>query len=625
MNADPAAVQPVTVPSGIVTEALYFPADAKQLFGWLHWPAARHRCDLGMVICKPFGYEALCAHRSLRAFAHMAAANGVPALNFDYAGTGDSADIAADHEQLERWCHDVITAVAELRRHGVGRVSLLGFRLGALLALLAARRVPIDALILVSPILSGNAYLRELRTLQAMAARRADAPNSTSEGWRQVLDATDGSLEVGGYRLAAQTLSRLGEIDLDTPGKPPASAVLVIDRVGLPAARGWAQSVSGHGVPVDYLAMPGFVEMMMTPPPFTRTPHAMIGCVREWLLRVASTSAVPAPAPPDVPRGGTPASSSPPSANDGMATEDTPVERPVQFGADGLLFGIITEPYGDAPPRRAVVFVNAGADSHVCIGRLYVALARRWAGSGCVVLRMDLAGLGDSHTRPGRPDNEVYPPAAIDDMRAAVEFMRTRYRVSDVALAGLCSGAYHVLRAAAASVPVSRILMVNPETYFWREGTPLEDIQVSEVVRGPDLYRHRSRSLHHWKKLLTGQVDVRRIVTVAGLRLLLHVQTRARDLLRVVHVRLPNDLGWELLQLAKRGVDITFVFAGGEPGLELLRMQGGRDLDRLGERCRIHTIESADHTFSRSASRAVLEQVLSEALLTQRGVRVAAP
>jgi hypothetical protein len=124
--------------------------------------------------------------------------------------------------------------------------------------------------------------------------------------------------------------------------------------------------------------------------------------------------------------------------------------------------------------------------------------------------------------------------------------------------------------------------------------------------------------------LLRGEVNVRRMATAAGLRLLLHVQSRAREPLRLVHVRLPNDLGWELMQVAKRGVDSTLVFAGGEPGLELLRLQGGRDLDRLGERCRIHTIESAGHAFSRSASKMVLEQALSEALLTQRAPRSAA-
>jgi hypothetical protein len=56
------------------------------------------------------------------------------------------------------------------------------------------------------------------------------------------------------------------------------------------------------------------------------------------------------------------------------------------------------------------------------------------------------------------------------------------------------------------------------------------------------------------------------------------------------------------------------VFARGEPGINLLRIQGGSSVKRLGDRCRIHIIDSADHTFSQRAPRAVLESVLSEEL-----------
>ena len=138
------------------------------------------------------------------------------------------------------------------------------------------------------------------------------------------------------------------------------------------------------------------------------------------------------------------------------------------------MFGIVTEPYGGDGRRRVVVLVNNGADYHIGSARMYVSLARRWARSGYVVLRMDLAGLGDSNTRQGRPDNEVFPPAAVEDMRVAVEFMRDSYQVGDLTLAGLCSGAYHALRAGLAAVPLNRIFMVNPENFSWKEGTPID-------------------------------------------------------------------------------------------------------------------------------------------------------
>jgi hypothetical protein len=86
-----------------------------------------------------------------------------------------------------------------------------------------------------------------------------------------------------------------------------------------------------------------------------------------------------------------------------------------------------------------------------------------------------------------------------------------------------------------------------------------------------------------------------------------------------MHIRLPHDLGWELEEVAARGIRVVFVFAGGEPGIELLNIQGGSSIKRLGDRCRVHTIESADHVFSKSGPRAVLERILSDELLARSG------
>ena len=167
MNANLKAEQQAAS-SACSADAQYFDSGAHRLFGWYHRPQPGTPVPFGVVVCKPFGYEAICAHRSVRAFADATASLGAPTLRFDYAGTGDSSEIDRQSNQIEIWIQDVIAAVDELRRiSGVRRVYLLGIRLGALLAALAASRYSaVAGLILVAPILSGRRYTRELRTMR---------------------------------------------------------------------------------------------------------------------------------------------------------------------------------------------------------------------------------------------------------------------------------------------------------------------------------------------------------------------------------------------------------------------------------------------------------------------------
>jgi pimeloyl-ACP methyl ester carboxylesterase len=610
----------------ITREAVYFPARDYKLFGWLHYPA-HHSSDTGLVICKPFGYEAICGHRTLRAFAEMAATAGFPTLRFDYLGTGDSADIDAAADQIEAWCGDILAAVEEVRRRtGVRRVSLLGFRLGALLATLVARSAgSVHSLILVAPVISGRRYMGEMRTTHLAAQASADARVPAGGSARNRATVSDGSIEVSGHSVSAATISKLMGIDPATLGAPPVSQVLIIDRSDLPAARTWAESLSNAGVSTQYLALPGFVEMMMTAPQFARIPQEMIAVTCDWLRRSAPLQAPTSPGRGDLDTDREtavfPAAvlSLPASGSEAGLSE-----RPVQFGVEASLLGIVTEPRPGENRGRAVILVNAGGDYHICVGRLYVSLARCWARSGYIVLRMDLAGLGDSDTRPGRPDNDIFPPEAVDDILAGISLLQRRYQIADITVAGLCSGAYHALQAAIRGLPLDRILLVNPENFFPLRGATLKDVQPSEAVTARSVYGERVRSFRYWKKVLMGQVDVSRIMTAYSLRFRLSLTAILRDILRHVHIHLPNDLSRQLERIAARGVQTAIVFGRGEPGIELLRIEGGSALRRLGQGLRVHIIDGADHMFSRAESRAILVKTLSEELFTASACKVTA-
>jgi pimeloyl-ACP methyl ester carboxylesterase len=597
-------------------EAFYFSSGDHRLFGWLHQPSAGIARNFGLVICKPFGYEADCSHQSMRVFADMAAGIGVPTLRFDYLGTGDSADIDQRANQLEVWSKDVVAAIDELQRvTGVECVYLLGIRLGAVLAVAAATECrSVTGVALISPIIRGSGYLRELRTTRLAAALNAGALGS-SETKDNLADQSvrDGSMEVSGYRLSAATIGALTQVDL-TKQSAPTPEMLIIDGDRMPVARGWAEALCATNARIRYMALPGLIRMIMAMPHDALPSTEMLVAFRDWLF---STS-----------RSQTEAN----SAHRRSATlrlshilelpgvestlEPGILERPIFLSSDAKVFGIVTKPREDDVCSGAVIIVNAGATYHAGPNRFHVSLARHWARRGYLVIRMDLSGLGDSATRPGRPDNEVFPPAALDDIRSAIEFVKTGYGIDKVTLCGFCSGAYHALRAAAAQLPVSCLLLVNPEHFFWKEGTHIDALVPVEVVKRTRDHRERIFSLAAWKRLLTGQINIWRLVRIYFYRPLLAVESGVRDLARRLHVRLPGDLGWELEDIAARGTRLVFVFARGDAGIDLLRIQGGLSLSRLKDRCHVHIIDGADHIFSQAASRTALENLLTRELFT---------
>jgi alpha-beta hydrolase superfamily lysophospholipase len=602
MSANP-SFDDESLPTSGSSEALYFDSGQHRLFGWLHRPAAANAARIGLVVCKPFGYEAVCAHRSVRAFSEAAANLGVPTLRFDYAGTGDSAELDPEADQLEVWVRDVIAAVDALRRLAdVERVYALGFRFGALLAALAASRCQdVSGLMLVGPIISGRRYLRELRMTRLAGAIGAEPAESSGR--------TPGAgIEVSGFFLSGATLASLAQVDLKAPRVPPATDILIVDGNKMPVASGWADQLGAVGARATYRALPGLVEMIMTAPQFATIAQEMVTAMCDWLTPLRDRA-------PTVgergPRRGAESAQVPATA---VMNMNLVSERPVFLASQPVLFGIVTEPEEKAARLGGVILINAGADYHIGASGMYVELARRWARRGYAVLRMDLAGLGDSAPRRGQPDNVVFPPAAIDDIRAAIEWMRSRCGVDELTLCGVCSGAYHVLRAAVVELPVKQILMVNPETFFWNESMSIYDMHLSEVVRGPAIDRGKLLSAGAWKRLLRGQIDVRYVLRRYARRVFFSVESICRDAARRLHIRLPLDLGRQLEDIAARGVRMAFVFSGGEPGIALLRMQAGGSVQRLGERCRVHMIDGADHVFSKLDSRTVLQNVLSDEL-----------
>jgi dienelactone hydrolase/alpha/beta superfamily hydrolase len=606
---------------------VYFgPSDAP-LFGWLHASPATVPAGLGLVICNPFGNEAICAHRTIRHLAQRAARQGIPTLRFDYAGSGDSAGNDFEPDRLRAWLASITAAADELRKSaGVTRLCLLGMRLGVPLATLAAaRRTDIAALIAIAPVVKGKGYVRELRMLQR-----------ATDGKRNITQNEDaGTLDSAGFTLTAQTQAALSEIDLTRLAAPPTTRVLILDRAELPSGEGWEQHLRNGGAQVERLNLEGYTEMMLdshesiVPEKILAEATRWLGALREEYPAAAADnveSRRPESVGPDAqalannraPNMVVPS----PAAIDPVEGRNTAVavaETAVTFGNGSSLFGIVSAPTprpGETvAKRRGIILINSGAIHHVGPNRMYVGLARRLARLGHVVLRMDIGGLGDSLAPAGAVENIVYPKHAATDVEAAIRYLRSEWNVQDVRATGLCSGAYHAFKAAAVRLPLNGVVLINPLTFFWQEGMSLK---YPEHRVAADIMRYRTNVLRPaaWAKLLSGRVDLWESSQVLLRRASVLALTPMRNVARRFGASLRNDLPSELKSIVGAGIGLHFVFAGQDPGVELLRDQGGAIARRLRANGTLHveTIDGADHTFTDRELRTSLATLLQRAL-----------
>jgi len=592
--------------------AEFFGPAATPLFGWLH--ASATPATLGLVVCAPLGHEMLHCRRSLRVLAAAAAQRGLPCLQFDFSGCGDSADVAppggvdaVGEDRVARWQADIEAAIAHLQaRTGVAQVAVLGVRSGLLLAApVAARHPAVAALLALAPVVSGRRLLREWRALHSTGAQQG----GTSA------QAGDGGLDVAGFAFDQATCSALAAIDLAQLALPARLPVWVGDRDDLPSGTGWVQALRAAGLAVEANAAPGLPAMLDEPQRHV-VPQAALQSLLDWTSAlVAGLPVAPgaAGAPQQVPEPPPVAATAAPRLLAGVAAGVQ--EHGVWLqgrGADSgvALFGIVSEPAppaaGHAAATPVLLLVNTGPVHHVGGHRLYVALARRLAAQGQAVLRLDLSGLGDSPPRAGQAAGVVYGPDAVADVGVAVAAAQERWPGAPIHLLGLCAGGYHALKLAVAQPGVARATIVNPLVFFWRQGMSLDarelDVQAA-------IYSSKWRRLDSWKRLFSGQSDLRMLARVAAGRLAKGLGSlragASGAALQAASAPGDDDLGRELQAAAAHGTRLQFVFSEGEPGWPLLQAQAGPALQALQARgaLSVQHIPRADHTFSSQDAR----------------------
>ncbi|MFM0631460.1 alpha/beta fold hydrolase [Paraburkholderia xenovorans] len=445
-------------------------------FGWLH-PADGNK---GVVLCNPFGHEGLWLHRAMSELAQRLAARGVAVLRFDYQGTGDSID----GETLLRpsdWADEVLEAIAYLKSvTAIEQVSLAGFRLGATVAALAARRCDINSIAMLAPVRSLRLFLREMNALHRIWLERACVGHDKAT--------PSGARDFMGHRVSAEALATIGSLDLCDEPDIPAQHILIAHSGQPDGSRALSAHYELNGAYVESLDFENYAQVLQTSW-LSELPDVLLDRVADWL----STDVEPCVHAPAATI----------DANPVLVTASA-VEYPLQLGERGI-FSILCEPATRSPaeePPPVLLIANTAATHHVGDGRFGVELSRALADRGFASLRVDARGLGDSHyAASGGPGQTVLDAIGADLSWAADWLIERGYR--DIVVFGICSGAYTALQATRLNRAVRGLVMVNPSAFVLPDGCTMQGA-AERRLGSPRAYLRTLMRVGKWMEVMRG-------------------------------------------------------------------------------------------------------------------------
>jgi alpha-beta hydrolase superfamily lysophospholipase len=539
---------------------LWFGPSERPLFGWVHVPEGGRACG-AVVLCPPLARELTSTQYCYRLLAEALTRAGMLTVRFDYDGTGDSAGGDFDPHRVESWLASIGHAVDLARSCGPRAVSLVGMRVGALLAAVEAARLgSVDAVVLWDPCGSARSFVREQMALQRI---RSDVYRDPGE-----------DTELPGFVFSTETVNDLGSLAIPAASAAP-DRVLLLTRPDAPAA---TELVAALGTAAQEGEAAEQEQLLEVEPLYHQIPHQTIEHIVSWL------------------ESGNRAESSPVSV---VVRDTAPVpfdghlltERILRLGPLGL-FGVATEPEVPAS-APTILMLNCGNDWHVGPNRLWVDLSRRWAAAGFRCVRFDESGLGDSPVRPGQEPHVIRAPEAFDDVADAAAALEPD-DPTNVILVGLCSGGYQALENALARAPRA-VYAVNPILHF-------DPPELAAGAMDP-----RRRICHP----TTSFVRAYRWLPIGGLR------RRVRKLAwRVAHLlnRGRDPSNW-LGQLRDDGVEVLVIC-----GRDEARPFGSPNEENTGRRVgrghiRLEVIDDLDHALMPAWQRLEVTRRMTDHLL----------
>ena len=233
-------------------------------------------------------------------------------------------------------------------------------------------------------------------------------------------------------------------------------------------------------------------------------------------------------------------------------------------------------------------------------------MARR----GYLAFRFDLEGIGDSISIGHNPENNAYSPVALADISDALKWLTTRFGCTEFVVAGICAGAYHAFKSAAAlpGIDIRRAILINPLTYEF-DYVHSRSTHSSEAIAARATW---ARDPERWRRLLTGRVHYGRV----ALNMLEYATRKVTSFVRESGALVVPALGSAVSRDLKtiRGLNrrLDLICADGDPGLDLLLLQARSETKaaiRNGD-LTVYSIENANHGFSKKCMQERLVQTV---------------
>jgi alpha-beta hydrolase superfamily lysophospholipase len=416
-------------------------------------------------------------------------------------------------------------------------------------------------------------------------------------------------------------VSDLSKVDLTRITHRPAEHALILRRDDMGPDEALASQLEACGTTVTARSFPHYASFML-PPIHSQLPMAALDHIVAWFSQTyAGTTAAPAPRIV--------------TFDDTTRTVASGHVREQAVTFDGnQMFGIITEPEHPAPDTPAFVLLNTGGDHHVGPHCLYAPFARQLASQGVRVFRFDISGLGDTPSRTGAQDNSIYANTALGDIRAAVDYVRTKCGSQRVILGGMCSGAYYSIHAAHEGLNLDGVIAINPQLY-WHQGDPLD---VNPFWNAQETRRigNALLSKRYWGRLIRGDVDFEHVAHVLTGRIKV-IYRDLRNTLRSTPSVQPSSTDSQadavsqrldqrtrksdVSKLIRQDTDTYLIFSFKDTGLLHFEHSAGKSLPNLLERSTftLSVAEDEGHTFMPLSMQAQLRNFVTQWLLPRHG------